>query len=129
MRADGRPRPTKRHSPHHVVPGKGWTEWANQARVHIHLHGISINDGDNGAWMLKSAEFKPHHWFAEHANSHMEIHTENYERWIQLKVYGGKDEQSCRDILRKIWNMLETGTQPKEIRFKPDEWPEGWEGE
>ena len=37
MRANGRPRPTARHTPHHVIPGKGWTKWANQARVRIHL--------------------------------------------------------------------------------------------
>ena len=129
MRAAGRAQPSKRHTPHHVIPGKGWTKWANQARVRIHLHGIAINDDDNGAWMLKAAKFKPLHWFAEQANAHKEIHTENYEQWVQMKVYSASDEKSCRAKLKEIWNMLETGTQPKQIRFAPEDWPEGWDGE
>lgn len=125
MRAMGRAKPSSNHTAHHVVPGRGWTENANKARVRMHLYGVGINDGDNGAWMLKAARLKPHHWFNELANSHKEIHTYNYEMWLWFKLQKTNNEIEVRQELRGISGMIEEGSQPKEVRFRPkDEWPE-----
>ncbi len=125
MRAMGRPKPSARHTAHHVIPGRGWTENANRARVRMHLYGVGINDGDNGAWMLRKKAYKPHHWFEPHANAHKEIHTQNYEMWLWRKISSTNSESEVRLSLRAIGGMLEQGSQPKEVRYPPfEEWPE-----
>lgn len=125
MRAQGRPKPSPNHTAHHVAPGRGWTENANRARVRMHLYGLGINDGDNGAYMLKAKQFKPHHWFAPHAQAHKEIHTQNYELWVWHKIQKANSEADLRLNLRTIGNMLETGAQPKAVRYPPlQQWVE-----
>ncbi|WP_422732618.1 AHH domain-containing protein [Microbulbifer magnicolonia] len=51
MRADGRPQPNPRFTAHHIVLGKGRTQYAAQSRIDLHFHGIRINDPDNGVWI------------------------------------------------------------------------------
>lgn len=51
MRAVPIPKPSRNHTAHHIVPGKGKTQYAYRARVRIHLFGVRINDPDNGVWL------------------------------------------------------------------------------
>lgn len=119
MRAQGRPQSSTRHAAHHVVPGRGWTENANKARVHMHLLGIGINDADNGAWMERKKPFKAHHWLESHASAHRESHTKSYELWLWNKVQQSTTEAEMRINLQTISGMLEAGCQPRYIRYSP----------
>ena len=119
LRADGRPKPSYKHTAHHIVPGKGKTELAASARIELHLHNIRINDPDNGVWMIRLKEDKGH-WSMKKANSHLEIHTHNYERWILTKLELADDEGEARGALFNIRNRLQNGTQPPEVTMPPD---------
>ncbi|MDZ7925342.1 MAG: AHH domain-containing protein [Marinagarivorans sp.] len=122
LRSDGRPKPSGRHTAHHIVPGKGLTENAANARIEMHLHNIRINDADNGVWMLTLKKDKGH-WSMPNANAHREIHTHNYERWIYQKILAAFDEQEARAILTNIGNLLHEGKQPKQVTMPPyNEW-------
>lgn len=124
LRAIGRTKPSGNHSAHHIVPGKGRLAEMKKVRIKMHLLNIPINDSDNGAWMLKTKAIKAHHWFAENAHAHKEIHTHNYERWIKQKVDTSKTEASLRVKLREVGLMLEQGNEPKECSQSPiPGWP------
>jgi|GEM_PF-584619 len=124
MRADGRPKPSSKHTAHHIAPGKGKTIFAARARARLHFHGVRINDADNGAWMLTYIKDKGH-WSMPTANAHREIHTKNYEGWVYRIVNAGMDEQGVRSGLRRIADLLESGKQPVEVTMSPDE---SWSG-
>jgi hypothetical protein len=119
LRADGRPKPSPKHTAHHIIPGKGKTPHTNLARVQLHLHGLRINDPDNGVWMCR---LKDHagHWSMPNAKSHGEIHTHNYEFWVLTNIRAASNEAMMRNSLRKIRGMLESGTQPKHVTMPPD---------
>ena len=59
MMAACRPKPSQRHSAHHIVAGKGWIKRTYQARVKMHLLGVRINDPDNGVWLPKTKKDLP----------------------------------------------------------------------
>lgn len=115
--ADARPRPSAQHTAHHIVPGRGKTRFAYLARVHIHGYGIRINDPDNGVWLPTYKKHIPH-WSMPKAKGHLEYHTEGYERWIELKLKGRRNEALIRMELQNIANMLERNDLPKEAERK-----------
>ena len=78
MRAVGRARPSKRHSPHHIIEGKGKQSATSDTRLLLHIFGIRINDPDNGVWLPMHKADKGH-WSMPKAPAHSEIHTYNYE--------------------------------------------------
>ena len=121
---DNRPKPTPKHTAHHIVPGTGKTVLANRARVRLHLHDIRINDPDNGVWMIRLKEHKGH-WSAPNSNSHLEIHTHNYEGWVFRILDSAIDTVDARKKLRNIGMRLEGGTQPPEVTMPPNE---SWQG-
>lgn len=118
LRGDGRPKPSPKHTAHHIVPGKGKTELAANARIEMHLHNIRINDPDNGVWMLMKKKDKGH-WSMPNANAHMEIHTHNYERWVYQRILAAFNEREARAILRNIGNLLHEGKQPPQVTMPP----------
>ena len=126
MRACGRPKPSSFHTAHHIVPGTGKLhDVINRLRVQMALLGVGINDGDNGAWMLARKDCKPFHWYEPLANAHKEIHTHNYESWLEHKLKRIKTEKIFREQLRGICFLLETGSQPPECTMPPiADWPE-----
>lgn len=119
MRAMGRPQPAIRFTAHHIVMGAGRTEDAANSRIEMHMHGIGINDPDNGVWMPMTRADKGH-WAYKHAASHSQIHTKNYQRWVWANVQFKDDEYAFRDALDKIRNQLKAGKQPKQVTEKPD---------
>lgn len=122
LRADGRPRPSANHTAHHIIPGRGKTAFAAQARVNLHLCDIRINDPVNGVWMLRRRRDKGH-WSMPAAKAHSEVHTHNYEKWIFQGTRMAMDEPSMRVSLSRLRLLLETGKQPEKVTMPPDdEW-------
>lgn len=124
MRADGRPQPSPNHTAHHIIPGRGKTAFAAQARVNLHMCDIRINDPVNGAWMVRRRRDKGH-WSMPAAKSHSEVHTHNYEKWVFNNTQMAMDEMTMRASLRRLRLLLETGKQPEKVTMPPDE---GWNG-
>jgi hypothetical protein len=120
LRVVGRPKPSAKHTAHHIVPGIGKTIFATRARARLHFHCVRINDPDNGVWMVRYKRDKEH-WSMSKANSHLEIHTKNYEGWVYRIVNAAFNETELRAGLRRIGKLLEKGRQPKEITMPPDE--------
>jgi S-adenosylmethionine/arginine decarboxylase-like enzyme len=125
MRASGKPMPSSKHTPHHIVLGKGKTNAAGLARLHIHRYGIRINDPDNAAWLVKDKKDVPH-WSMPNAKSHLTIHTHNYETWVLQSIRVGRSEAALRQKLNLLGKMLQHGDQPKHVTLPPDE---NWSGQ
>lgn len=119
MRAAGRPQPSNRHSPHHVVQGKGRTPQSADVRLLMHMCGIRINDPDNGVWLPKTKADKGH-WSMPKAPAHAEIHTHNYETWVTALTRGMETERTFRAQLVRIRTILRDGRQPAKVTSKPD---------
>lgn len=124
MRADGRAKPSFKHTAHHIVSGKGKLDLTREVRVHMHLHGVGINDPDNGVWMLKTKSQKVH-WFNPDALAHKEIHTNNYEIWIKFKIEAGQNEVEVRHALKGVRMLIETNKQPVKVTMESDP---NWDG-
>lgn len=122
MRADGRPQPSNRHSPHHVVEGKGKHPRTPDTRLNLHMYGIRINDPDNGVWMPRTKADKGH-WTMPNAPAHSEIHTFNYETWVNFLISPLEGETVLRSALTRIRILLRDGRQPGKVTEKKDA---GW---
>ncbi|MDG9672235.1 AHH domain-containing protein [Hahella sp. CR1] len=110
----GRPRPSARHTPHHIVLGKGKTKYSAEARLNMHYLGIRINDPDNGVWMPMTKSDKGH-WAMPDSPAHAEIHTHNYEEWVFESTFMHADERTFRTELRRIRMLLKSGRQPRKV--------------
>ncbi|WP_074903808.1 AHH domain-containing protein [Microbulbifer thermotolerans] len=119
MIADGRPKPSNRHSPHHIVQGKGRHPRTTDTRLNLHLYGIRINDPDNGVWLPRT-KFDKGHWSMPDAPAHSEIHTFNYETWINFLIGPIEGELAIRSALIRIRSLLRDGRQPSKITEKKD---------
>lgn len=124
LRAVGRAKPSPWHSPHHIVPGKGRTKAAYRARILLHTLGIGINDPDNGVWLIHKKADKGH-WSMPISDAHLEIHTENYESWIERHLNQAPTETLARQKLSYIRGLLQSGAQPANVTMPPDKsWKE-----
>ncbi len=120
MRADGHPQPSKRHTPHHIVLGKGKHPRTADVRLNLHLYGIRINDPDNGVWMPRTKDDRGH-WSMPKAPAHAEIHTFNYETWVSAMIGHLEEETTIRSALLRIRCLLRDGKQPKQVTQKKNE--------
>lgn len=119
MRADGRPQPSNRHSPHHIVLCKGRQPSTVTARLTLHMNGVRINDPDNGVWMPRAKADKGH-WSMPNAPAHSEIHTYNYESWISFIFERLDSEVVVRSALTRVKILLRDGRQPKQVTAPKD---------
>lgn len=119
MRAGGHPQPSVRHTPHHIIMGKGRHPQTIDSRLNLHLYGIRINDPDNGVWMPRTKKDKGH-WSMPNAPSHSEIHTFNYETWVNSRISHLEGEIVIRGELLRIRSVLRGGKQPKKVTDKKD---------
>lgn len=124
MRSEGHPQPSPNHTAHHIIPGKGKTAFATQARINLHMCDIRINDPANGVWMVRRRRDKGH-WSMPDASSHSQVHTHNYEKWVFNSTKIALDEATMRAGLRRLRLQLEAGTQPEKVTMPPDD---NWNG-
>ena len=82
MRAEGVPKPSPEHTAHHIVPGKGKLPVVNnQTRMHLHIHGIRINDPANGVYLVCRNADTPH-WSMPASRGHLTYHTQRSYSWV-----------------------------------------------
>lgn len=120
LSAHGKPKPSPKHTAHHIIPGKGKTQFAADARIEMHLHGIRINDPYNGVWMLRKKEHKPH-WSMPNSHAHLEIHTHNYEKWVFNRLILAETKREAEMALDLVGKLLQDGNQPPEVTMPPDD--------
>lgn len=94
MAAEGIPKPSPKHSAHHICPGKGrLKELTRQTRLRLHTFGVRINDPANGVYLLIYDANAPH-WSMPDSRGHKTYHTKDYERliWERVTPLIGQDE-------------------------------------
>lgn len=117
LQADARPRPSKSHSAHHIIPGKGRKQtmgratrnYAYQARALLHTFGIRINDPDNGVWLPRSVAELVSYAMPD-AKAHKQYHTNAYEEYVYRAVRPQRTESAFRDRLRALGRELQSNT-------------------
>ncbi|MCL6272211.1 hypothetical protein M3P05_20015, partial [Sansalvadorimonas sp. 2012CJ34-2] len=65
------------------------------------------------------------HWSIPDANSHLEIHTHNYEGWVFRRLLAVDDRDEAIRALNLIGKLLQDGNQPPEVTMPPDD---SWSG-
>lgn len=114
MRAEGVPKPSAKHTAHHIVPGKGKDPVINgRTRLHLHRYGIGINDPANGVYLLHKDEFTPH-WSMPLSRGHKKYHTKLYEVWVMNRVRPLKNLDAIKTQLQIIGRILQQN-EPQNI--------------
>lgn len=111
LKAACRPKPSHRHSAHHIVPGKGRLSRTYEARVRMHLFGVRINDPDNGVWLPMAIADTPN-WAMPESKAHKQYHTDFYEENVTERVFHARDEKQIRLQLQLIGKALEQNKFP-----------------
>ncbi|WNZ54775.1 AHH domain-containing protein [Microbulbifer sp. ZKSA002] len=107
MRAEGVPKPSPLHTAHHIVPGKGKLPVVTgRARMHLHRHGIRINDPANGVYLVRRDDDTPH-WSMPESTGHLTYHTHEYERWVARRIQGFRDMDTIKTQLQVIGRILQ----------------------
>lgn len=114
MRAEGIPKPSSKHTAHHIVPGKGKDPVVNgRTRLHLHRFGIGINDPANGVYLLHKDEYTPH-WSMPLSRGHRKYHTTFYETWVSNRIRALKNIDAIKTQLQIIGRILQQN-EPKDI--------------
>lgn len=113
MRAEGHPKPSGKHTAHHILPGAGQYEkvMISRARIHMHTHGIGVNDPANGVYLLTKDEYTPHYSMPE-SRGHLKYHTRDYEKWVSLRIRQLKNIDFIKTQLQIIGRLLQQN-EPK----------------
>lgn len=112
MRAEGVPKPSSKHTAHHIVPGKGKIKKNLLTRVHLHRYGVRINDPANGVYLLHKDEYAPH-WSMPKSRGHLTYHTEAYETWVHNRVMNQRHIDFLKTELQVIGRILQDN-EPKD---------------
>lgn len=102
------PRPQKVHA-HAIVAGKH--QLAAQIRLRMASLKIGIDDVDNGCWLPENSAATPHPAMPD-APPHSRIHRYNYYFWINSRLASVAQNQTFRNRLKLIAQMLYTGRMP-----------------
>lgn len=113
MRAENVPKPTKYHTAHHILPGKGQYEQMaiSRARLKMHLQGVRINDPVNGVYLVSKDKNTPH-WSMPKSRGHLKYHTADYEKYVSMKVASLNDKAVLKTQLQLIGKILQQN-EPK----------------
>jgi len=112
MLAEGAVKPSLKHTAHHIVPGKGKLEiLTGRTRLHLHQHGIRINDPANGVYLVSVDKDTPH-WSMPKSRGHKTYHTEDYERWVSQKIRALRNIDFIKTQLQVIGRILQDN-EPK----------------
>lgn len=108
MRAEGVPKPSSKHTAHHILPGSGrWRKvLVARARSHMHTHGIRINEPANGVYLLHKDENTPH-WSMPQSKGHLKYHTAEYEMWVSQKIRQLQHMDVIKTQLQVIGRLLQ----------------------
>lgn len=124
--ANGEPKPSTEHRPHHIIPGKG--RWLKdeliQTRLLMHLSGIRINDPKNGVWLPKGKKNETH-WATPERPNHGALHGKNYEKWLTVELNTKIHGKPFENQLNKIKSGIKTGLYNVKIVEPKDE---SWNG-
>lgn len=113
MRAEGVPKPSPLHTAHHIVPGKGKLKAVTaRTRLHLHAHGIRINDPANGVYLVHKDRDTPH-WSMPNSRGHLKYHTHEYEDWISKRLQRFNHIDVIKTQLQVIGRILQEN-EPKE---------------
>jgi len=100
-----RPRPSKFHDAHHIVPEKDsrWPE-PQEARDILDKWGIDLYHPDNGAWLprVPGISNSTHHNAA--------LHNPEAYREVVMRLRGATSQEAVLNTLREIGQELETGS-------------------
>lgn len=117
MLGTGVVKPSPEHTAHHIVPGKGKLPRVTYiARLHLHRHGIRINDPANGVYLVSKDKDTPH-WSMPNSGGHKKYHTHGYERWVTNKIRPIKGAARIKTELQVIGRMLQNNP-PEAMRDK-----------
>ena len=112
MRAEGIPKPSPEHTAHHIVPGKGKLKVVTtNTRMHLHRHGIRINDPANGVFLVHKDTDTPH-WSMPNSRGHLKYHTHEYEQWLAQRVQRLSNMDMIKTQLQVIGRILQEN-EPK----------------
>ena len=114
MAAEGVPKPTPKHTAHHIVPGKGRVERVTgPTRLHMFFHGIRINDPANGVYLVSKDADTPH-WSMPNSRGHKTYHTNEYEHWVASWVQRESSMDHIKTRLQLIGKILQEN-EPKAV--------------
>lgn len=115
MRAEAVPKPTRFHTAHHILPGKGRWRQVELARARTHMHkiGIRINDPANGVYLISVDKNTPH-WTMPGSGGHRRYHTSEYEGWVASKVRQLTSIDFIKTQLQLIGRILQEN-EPKDV--------------
>ncbi|MCS0406705.1 AHH domain-containing protein [Vibrio diabolicus] len=128
LTAAGEPKPTRRHEPHHIIPGKGQYKLTDMRRIrlNLHMHKIGINAAENGVWLMNFAKNIDLNWESPNSPAHRSIHTSNYETWISTRFAAFETKMHVfKANLLQVKMNLKNGTHPPEILQSIDK---NWKG-
>lgn len=112
MRAEGMAKPSPQHTAHHIVPGKGKLKvLITNTRMHLHKHGIRINDPANGVFLVHLDKDTPH-WSMPNSRGHLKYHTHEYEQWMSQRVQRLNNIDTIKTQLQVIGRILQEN-EPK----------------
>lgn len=135
LAANKEPQPSMKHTPHHIIPGKG--RWIQDllfnVRLKLHDCNIGINDPLNGVWLIRQRDHHGQKVTPDFA-THPDTFGWNYEHWIvtQLRYlptappndneYQVTANNFSPFMARLAWikNSLKTGKYPIKITESKD---------
>lgn len=112
MRAEGIPKPSARHTAHHICPGLGkLPDTTRMARDHLHIHGIRINDPANGVYLITRDSDTPH-WDISNSRGHRKYHTHGYEELLWKRLAPRHTMDQIKTELQVIGRIIQQN-EPK----------------
>ncbi|ACR11742.1 hypothetical protein TERTU_4147 [Teredinibacter turnerae T7901] len=113
MRAEGVPKPSSQHTAHHICPGSGrWEKnLIRNTRIHMHSHGVRINDPANGVYLLHKDDYTPH-YSMPNSRGHLTYHTREYEKLVAGRISTLPSRDVIKTQLQVIGRLLQQN-EPK----------------